>query len=204
MVPTCELMTMMFFLVPSSRQTRRAISSGVAVNGLWACVSGKDRLGELAGRNLLSTQERVEVRDDDLRSADGIAHIGRNDIPPAVVVLGIARQQHAQTITNGDARPDDEERIGKPGILGIVRLVEDMPCDQKRHYGRLPSAGSHLESHAVELRVVILRDLPQAVLNPSVVVLVRDLSQVDDRLDGLKLAEEEPLVAVVSGPVLKQ
>ena len=62
-------MTMMFFLVPSSRQTRRTIWSGVSVNGLVSPI-GKNRLGELAGRDLLAQLEGVEVGDEDLGLAE--------------------------------------------------------------------------------------------------------------------------------------
>ena len=58
-------MTMMFFLLPSSRQTRRTISPSDSVKGDRLAFL-QDVLGELAGLDLLAPHEGVEVGDEDL------------------------------------------------------------------------------------------------------------------------------------------
>ena len=66
----------MFFLVPSSRQTRRTIWSGVSVNDAGRAL-GENCLGQLAGSDLLAELEGVEVGDDDLGLAELLRADGR-------------------------------------------------------------------------------------------------------------------------------
>ena len=96
-------MTTMFFLLPSSRQTRRTIWSGVSVNDAGLAL-GQDRLRELAGVDLLAQLEGVEVGDDDLGLAELFEQVGGHDVALAVVVLRVVRQQHAQPVADRDAR----------------------------------------------------------------------------------------------------
>ena len=125
-------MTMMFFLLPNSRQTRRTIWSGVSVNALGLAV-GENRLGELAGGDLLAQQEGVEVGDEDLGLAELLEQIGRHDVALAVVVLRVVGQQHAQAVADGDAGRDDQEGVGEAGVLRVGELVERLPGDEHGH-----------------------------------------------------------------------
>ena len=138
---------MICFLVPNSRQTRRTISSGVSVNGPGLPV-GEDRLGELAGGDLLAQLEGVEVGDDDFRLPELLLEVGRDDVALAVVVLRVVRQQHAQPVADGDAGRDDQEGVGEAGVLRVGALVERVPGDEHGHDDGLAGAGGHLERHA--------------------------------------------------------
>ena len=63
----------------------------------------------------------------------------------------------------------------------------------------LPRAGRHLEGDAEELWVGIGVGLAQVVVDPGVAVFLGDLGDVDERFEGLDLAEEQPPAAVGSG-----
>ena len=109
-------MTMMFFLVPSSRQTRRTIWSGVSVK-MPGVPSRENRLRELAGADLLAELEGVKVGDDDPGLAELFKLVAGDDVAKAVVIVGVVGEQDAQTVADGDAGADDQERVGETGVL---------------------------------------------------------------------------------------
>ena len=146
----------------------------------------------------------MEVGDHHLGAVEPVHQLGRHDVELAVVVVGVVGQQHAQAVADGDARRHDEERIAEPGVLRRLDLVERVPGDEHRHDHGLAAARGHLEGHAIELRVGRFVGLAQLV---GQVLLARPrhaLCEVDRRLDGLDLAEEEPAVAIAPLPVLQQ
>ena len=83
----------------------------------------------------------------------------------------------------------------KRASCGSGELVERLPGDEHRHDDGLAGAGRHLEGDARQAGVRRVVRLAQVVLDPGVAVLPRDLGEVDGRLEGLDLAEEERLVA---------
>jgi hypothetical protein len=164
----------------------------------------QDRFRELAGRDLFAAKKGVVVGDQDPGFAHRVPQVGRDDLQSLVVVLRVAGEQDAQPVLDRDAWRDDEERVGEPGVLRVGQLVERVPGDDHRHHRRLAAARGHLAGHAEQLGVRVGVELPQLVLDPVVAVLLRDLRDVDQRLQRLDLAEEEPPVAVGAVPVLEQ
>ena len=138
----------------------------------------------------LAMLEGVVVGDDDLRAADLRQHFRRRDLARLVVVVRLARQQHAKPILDRDAGSDDQEGAGE--ILRVLaRGVDRLPGDQHGHDGRLAAARRHLQGEAEKPGIgllVGLGDLIQKALRRR--TLRRDLGQPDDRLDGFDLAEE--------------
>ena len=165
---------------------------------------GENRLRELSGRDLLAQFEGVEVRDEILAWPSCSSRWAGNDVPLAVIVLRVVRQQHAQPVADGDARRDDQKRIGEAGVLRIGELVQRLPGNEHGHDDRLAGAGRHLESHARQAGVGLVVRLAKLVLNPGVAVLFGDLGDVDGRFQGFNLTEEELALAVRLGPVLEE
>jgi hypothetical protein len=130
--------------------------------------------------------------------------LARDHIHLAVVVLGVVGQQHAQAVANGDARGHDEEGVAEAGILRVGQLVERLPGDEHGHNDRLAQADRHLEGDAEEVGVGGGVGFAQLVLDPGVAYLGGDLGEVDGRLQGLHLAEEEPALTLGTGPVVKE
>ena len=104
-------------LLVAQARGRRGAPSGPAsrVNGSRSAGPGQDRLGELAGRDLLAQLEGVEVGDHDLGLAELLQQVGRHEVALAVVVVRVVGQQHAQPVADGDAGRDDQERVARSG-----------------------------------------------------------------------------------------
>ena len=164
----------------------------------------ENRLGELAGGDLLAQLEGVEVGDEDLRLAKLFLSCGRDDVALAVVVLRVVGQQHAQPVADGDAGRDDEERVGEAGVLRVGELVERLPGDEHGHDDGLARAGRHLECSAGQARVRGVVRFAERVLNPGVAEFFGNLGDIDGGFEGLDLAEEELLLAARIGPVVEQ
>ena len=90
----------------------------------------------------------MEVGDDELGLVQFLRQVRRNQVHLGVVVVGIIGQQHAQAVADGDARRDNQKRIGETRILGVGQLVQRLPGDQHGHDEGLAGAGGHLEGNA--------------------------------------------------------
>jgi len=158
------------------------------------------------GLGAVPAEKGMEVRDDDLRVGELRAVLGRDEVALAVVVVGVLGEQDAEAVADRDAGRDDKEGVGEPRVLAVGRLVERLPGDEHRHHHRLARPGGHLVRHAEEARVRVVGPLAQGVDDPRVLVglLVHDLGDVDRRLDGLELAEEDPPLPVGVRPVGEQ
>ena len=190
-------MTMMFFLLPNSRQTRRTIWSGVSVNP-FGSPCARIALVSLPAATFSRSQEGMEVGDENLGLPKLLQAIRRNDVALAVVVLRIVGQEHAQPVADGDAGRDDEERVRESGVLRIGQLVERLPRDKHGHHDGLAGAGGHFQGHAGQAGVRRVVRLAEPVLNPGVAVFPGHLDDVDGRFQGLDLTEEQLLLAVGS------
>ena len=168
------------------------LAFGFGEGRVAAALAAQDVLGELAGLDLLAAQEGVEVGDDDLGLAQLVHQVGGHDVHCAVVVARVAGQQHPQPVADRDAGRDDQEGVGEAGVLGVGQLVERLPGDQHGHDHGLAAAGGHLAGDAEQAGVGVLVDRAEVVLDPGVAVLLGDLGDVDQRFQGLDLAEEQP------------
>lgn len=90
------------------------------------------------------------------------------------------------------------------GVLGIRELVQRLPGNEHRHDDRLARSGRHLEGHPGQAGVGLIVRLAKLVLNPGVAVLFGDLGDVDGRLQGLNLTEEELPLAFRLGPIFEE
>ena len=68
----------------------------------------------------------------------------------------------------------------------------------------LPDAGRHLERERGRAGVRRVVGLADVVLDPGVAELLGDFGEVDERFQGLDLAEEQLALAVGVGPVSEQ
>lgn len=57
----------------------------------------------------LAMLKRMVVGDHDFRAADFRQHVRWHDLAVLIVIVLLARKQHAQTIEDGDAGDDDQE-----------------------------------------------------------------------------------------------
>ena len=146
----------------------------------------------------------MEVGDRDLGAAKLGHQLGRHHVELAVVVVWVTGQEHAEAVSDGDARRDDQEGVGEARILRIGELVERLPGDQHRHDDGLAGAGRHLEGDAIERRAGVLGGPLEVVLQPGVAVLPGHLGEVDRRLERLDLAEEEASLPALVRPVVQQ
>jgi hypothetical protein len=118
--------------------------------------------------------------------------------------LSASLEQYAQAVADGDARRHDEERIAEPGVLWVLDLVEGVPRNQHRHHDGLAGARGHLEGEAVEAWVGGLVRALEEIEQVGLAEALGALRQVDRRLDGFYLTEEQAAVATRPLPVVEQ
>ena len=164
----------------------------------------QDRLRQARRVSALVSEKGVIVRDHDLRAREPLQQVARQDVALAIVVIRIGRQEHPQTVADGDARRHDQKRVRETGILSIVELVERLPRDEHRHHNRLARAGRHLHRHARKAGVRGVVGGAQIVVDPHISVLVRNLGDVNGGLDGFELTEKKRLLAALMRPVRKE
>ena len=128
-------------------------------------------------------------------------------------LMTIVQVEHAQPVADGDARRHNQEVVSKARVLHIVFPVQVIIQDEHGHDDRLARAGSHLKGCAGqdEPRVIRCRRQPFIQLaqqvTPDVGVEVGHLIQIDGRLNGLTLAEEQlqmPLAVWILEPIVQQ
>jgi hypothetical protein len=167
-------------------------------------VGAQDLLGQLVRLDQLAGPEGMEIGDQDLGPAELPEQVGRNEVAQPVVVLGVVGPEHPQPVADRDPGGDHEERVGEPAVLRVGDLVQGVPGDQHGHDDRLARSGRHLHRDAVEPRVGRVVGVAEPVLDPGVADLPSGLAQVDERFQGLDLAEEELVLPVGVGPVLQE
>jgi hypothetical protein len=159
--------------------------------------------GKFRQRQGLAQLEGVVVGDDDARRPNGADHVVRHKAAALVIILRIARQQHAKAVADRDAGADDEKgvRIIPPAMDRIDRL----PSNQHCQHGGLSGAGRHLGGDAKEARVVCLVTGPQLLVDGAILRLpCRDLLKPYDRLDGFNLTEEQRRLRLARPPMVEQ
>ncbi len=156
--------------------------------GLLAVPPAEDLTVEFRDLLFLPEHEGVIVGDDDPRLADAIDQIGRDEVQRLVDVLGVGRDQDTQPVADGDAGRDDQEGVGKRPGIRAPRLVDGVPRDDHPHDRRLARACRHLGGETIEAGV----GLGVGVLKLLAKTVRRDLGQIDQRLDSLALAKEQP------------
>ena len=167
-------------------------------------VGAENLLGQLVGFDQLPDLESVEVGDEDLRPAELPDQVGGNEVAEPVVVLGVVGIEYPKPVADRDPRGDDEEGVGEPAVLRVGDLVQSVPGDEHGHDDRLARAGRHLHRDAGEPWVRSLVGLSKPVGDPVVADLLGGFGQVDERLQGFDLAEEELVLPVGVGPVLQE
>jgi hypothetical protein len=75
----------------------------------------------------------------------------------------------------------------------VGHLVEGLPGDEHGHDHGLAAARGHFRGDAEQAGVGVLVGLANLVLDPVVAVLPSDLSDIDERLERLDLAENSRL-----------
>ena len=158
--------------------------------GRLGIVSLQEAARDLGQGQRLAMLKGVVVGDHDLRAPDLRQHLRRHDLARLIIVVRLARLQHAEPILDRDAGRDDQEGAGEV-LRFLAGGVHRLPGDQHGHDGRLAAARRHLHGQAEQFRIgllVGLGDLIQKALRRC--TLRRDLGQPDDRLDGFDLAEE--------------
>ena len=134
-----------------------------------------------------------------------LGHLIRGqNIPLAVVVVGIVGEQDTKAVADSNAGCDNEERIGEAVILGVSELVECVPGDDHSHDYGLAAASGHLEGSAEQAGIGVFVRLSDLVVNPVVASTTSDFRDVYCRFERLDLAEEELALAVGLGPILQQ
>jgi len=207
-------------------------AAGEGVRALLALVHHDVALAALGVRAL--RRELVPVGDQHLALVQLGHQLRRDDVEGLVVVVLDVGAQHLQALEDGEVRAHHQRRIRKTLIARMAAAVAEGPGDQHRHNDRLAAAGGHLAAVAGQGGAAVLiglvrqgrKDLGRlledegglAARHQRPVVLQRELRlgpkahpaggenfvEVDDRFDGLTLAEEQAPRAVGSGPVRQQ
>ncbi len=84
------------------------------------------------------------VGDDDLGAAEVGEHVGRHQLAVRVVAVGVARQQDAQAVLDGDAGRDDQEAAARSACC--------------------PSATALTVCQAMSMAMTVVLPLPVAIL----------------------------------------
>ncbi len=171
--------------------------------------------------------EGVPVGHEHLARREQRPVLQRHQVEGGVVVLRVVRAEDLQPLLDRQVGAADEDAVGVLAAGRVAAAVAERPGDQHRHHHRLAGPGRHLAAQPPQAavaerreRVPLRRDerRPLAAEHPLQVVLGQfrleaeagrpagqaDLGEVDDRLDGLALAEEQPPRAVGPGPVAEQ
>ncbi len=128
-------------------------------------------------------------------------HVVWHDLPRAVIAIGMLGIEHLQAIADCDAGGDDQECPGEPIRAGGTNGVERLPGYDHRHHCRFPGARCHLQRKADEFGVCLGvggldRSPEMSMLPPG----PGDLSQPNQRLDRLDLAEKRLLIVELMVP----
>jgi hypothetical protein len=143
------------------------------------------------------------IRNNDARGADGADHVVRHEATAFVVALRIARQQHAEAVSDRDAGADDEKSIGI--VSPAVHRIDRLPRDQHGQDSGLAGTRRHLGGDAKEARVFGFVVVSQLSENGAMLRLPRcHLFEPNDGLDGFDLTEEEGRLRFPGSPVIKQ
>ena len=141
----------------------------------------------------------MPVGDEDVPFAKIRHEVGRHQIADAIdaglAALGL---QLLEPITDRHVGADDQDGVGESAISSVGDLVEDTPCGEARHDGRLPGPRRHLAGVADKRAGLLTRDghaLPEVVAG---------LDKKDHGLDVLALTEEEAALAIQAVPVRQQ
>lgn len=122
---------------------------------------------------------------------------------PKCVIIGallttctvLINEQHAKTLTNGNAWGDNQEIISKPCILSVFAPVEEMVEHQHPHDNGLSGSCRHLECEAWQLLFLFSTDRTMSGLQNAHDVLTRvaffrHLVQPDSSLYCFTLSEK--------------
>ena len=136
----------------------------------------------------------MEVGDEDLGAAEVLQHVRRHKFAAGVVALRIVRQQHAQTVADGDAGRHHQEAPREARAVRAVYGVHRLPSDEHGHHGGLAGAGGELQRQAVEAWVRLVVGVLQVIEEaPRLTAeLRRHFHQPDGGFGGFHLAEERP------------
>ena len=143
--------------------------------------------------------QHVPVVNQDPALAKLLNQAGGHDVELVEVVPRTIGNQDLKPVSHGQARGHDEDVPGKPGILPIGDLVEDLPRRKHGHHDGLARARSHLGAQPPE-KSAVTWDYDSPFLGRA------GLNEPNERLDGFQLAEEEPAVIPLLGvlPVFQQ
>ena len=130
--------------------------------------------------------------------------VGGDEAAELVIVLLVLREQDAEPVPDRQARGDDEEPLGEAHVVRLGGLVQRLPGDEHRHHHGLAGTSRHLQRDPVQAEVAGGVRLIELVADPGVARLLRGLSEVDRGLGGLPLREQDRVVPLGIGPVLKQ
>ena len=99
----------------------------------------------LADRHLLAFRaEPVPVGHQHLPLGQFRTERGRHEIERLVVVVRVARSQHAEPVLDRQVGAHDQRASRVPRIAGLRAAVAERPGDEHRHDDRLAAAGRHL------------------------------------------------------------
>ena len=102
-------------------------------------------LGKL---DALAAFEGVVIGDDDLGALDFAEHVRRYELAAGVVTVRIVGLEHAQAITDGEARCHDQESARELLAVRMARGIDGLPGDQHCHHRGLAGTGGELECKA--------------------------------------------------------
>src|SRR5216684_5694733 len=69
---------------------------------------------------------------------------------PIETRLAVLRMEFAEAVADCHVRADDQYRVREAAVAVVVDLIQDAPCREHPHDGRLASTGSHLAGIALE------------------------------------------------------
>ena len=155
----------------------------------------------------LAPLEDVVVRDNDARLAQVGQQVIGHQLPGLVIVVRVARQQHAQPLLDRQPRRDEQETVREALAVPEPDGVERLPGDQHRHHRRLARPGRQLQRQSHQARIgriagrfKVVEETPDRCAAPGC-----HLGEPDHRLGRLDLAEERARAAeVVIAPVPQQ
>ena len=112
--------------------------------------------------------------------------------------------KYIKTVTDRDARRNDDERICEARILRITDLVERVIRDNHRHHDGLASSGRKLECESIGSGVRVLIVFLEIVDDPVLTEFLRNFVYVNKCLERFYLAEEKFVLPGIVRPILKQ
>ena len=163
--------------------------------------------GSLGKLNFFSEFECVIIGDDNAGLLKVLKHIGRHKFPAGIIRIGVVGFENPQSVTDGDARRDNEKTLGESFSERISDGIQCLPCNEHGHDGGFSCTGGQFQGETREPGIGFFTTFLQVlqIFFLGLFVLRSHFGEPDGRFHSFYLAEERADAAKrMRAPMSKQ